>query len=69
MNTKVREQVRQVLEQRGMTQSELARRVGVKRMNLNRLLSERGSEIPRTWQKVLDELKLELVIQPRQDNG
>jgi len=64
MNADVRDAVKAVLEQRGLTQAELARRIGMERPNLHRLLSGRSGQVPEAWQKIFDELGLQLIAIP-----
>ena len=64
MNSEVREAVKAALGQKGMSQAELARRLGMERGNLNRLLQGKSGQVPEVWQKVLDELGLKLVAVP-----
>lgn len=64
MNADVRDAVKAALEQKGMTQAELARRIGMERPNLHRLLSGKSGQVPEAWQKILKELGLELTARP-----
>ena len=67
MTAAVREAVRMALEEKGMSQADLARELGMERANVNRLLQGASGKIPDTWQRVLDALGLELVaLQPDQ---
>ena len=69
MNTTVNERVRNTVKQqmlrRDLNQTTLAKRVSMSRVNLVRLLSGRSGQVPESWQKVLDELGLELVAVPK----
>lgn len=64
MNAEVRDAVKAALEEKGMTQAELARRVGMERPNLHRLLSGKSGQVPETWQKIFNELGLRLTVEP-----
>jgi len=65
MNEKVREAVRQTLKARNLTQAEAAQQIGLKQPDIARLLSGRAGKIPENWQKLLDELGLELIAVPK----
>lgn len=66
MNAEVREVVHAALERKGLTQAELARRIGMERANLHRLLSGKSGRVPEAWQKIFDELGLELTAKPKE---
>ena len=55
--------VKVVLRDRGMTQTELAKLTGIERPNITRLLSGAVGKTPDSWQKILDALGLEIVVQ------
>lgn len=61
VNDVIRATVRRTLDERGMTQTELATRLGVTPQALSRTLTERGKPAG-LWQSILDELGLELVV-------
>lgn len=65
MNLKVRETVKQQMRERNISQTMLADKVAMSRVNLVRLLSGRSGQVPEGWQKVLDELELELIAVPK----
>lgn len=65
MNEQVRQMVKVVLHERGMTQTQLAELTGIERPNITRLLSGSVGKTPDNWQKILDALGLEMVVQPR----
>lgn len=65
MNVEVREAVKTALERQGLSQAELARKVGMERGNVNRLISGKSGQVPEAWQKILDALELELVAIPK----
>lgn len=44
----------------GMSQNQLAKRLGIEPVNLSRMLNGRSGSVPKSWQRVLEELGLEL---------
>ena len=68
MNESVREAVKQAMKGRKLTQRELARAVDMEPPNISRLLSGASGRVPETWQKILDELGLELIAVPKRGN-
>jgi transcriptional regulator with XRE-family HTH domain len=69
MNSKIREEVRVALARRDMNQSELAEKIGVTRQYLSNYMAGKAGDVPRLWQRVFDELGLELVVQPKMKKG
>ncbi|MEM7735559.1 MAG: helix-turn-helix transcriptional regulator [Deinococcota bacterium] len=64
MNDVIRQQVRDELAKRDMNQSQLAAKIGVSRQYLSNVLRGVSGKTPSIWQQLLDELELELVVQP-----
>ena len=69
MHKSVRDAVREVMNERGLSQVRLARELDIDRVNLTRLLSGRVNGVTPTWQKILDSLGLELTVQKKGSNG
>ena len=69
MHKSVRDAVREVMNERGLSQVRLARELDIDRVNLTRLLSGRVNGVTPTWQKILDALGLELTVQKKGSNG
>ncbi len=65
VNEKVRNTVKQQMFKKNLSQTKLAEKLSMSRVNLTRLLSGRSGQVPESWQKVLDELGLELVAVPK----
>lgn len=65
MNDQVRQSVREVMQERGITQTALAEQLGVFRPNLNRVLNGQSGNIPKMWSDVLDVLELDVVAVKR----
>lgn len=65
MNDKIVQTVKAKMRNDGVTQEALAKRLGMERTNLVRLVNGHVGSIPRRWQEVLDELGLELVAVPK----
>ena len=70
MNEQVRDGVRKAIEQRGVSQREIADRLGIKPENLSRMLNGRVNGVSKLWRGLLETLDLELTAVPRAaDNG
>jgi transcriptional regulator with XRE-family HTH domain len=65
MNGTIRQTVKNHMRARDLTQRELARRTDMHETNLARLLAGRSGKINEGWQRVLDELGLELIAVPK----
>lgn len=65
VNESIRQAVKNRMRARDLTQRELARRTDMHETNLARLLAGRSGKINEGWQRVLDELGLELVAVPK----
>jgi transcriptional regulator with XRE-family HTH domain len=65
MNDAIRETVKNRMKSRELTQRELAKRTDMHETNLARLLAGRSGTINQSWQRVLEELNLELVAVPK----
>lgn len=61
MNEEVRAFVRSVMLEKDLSQGELARRTGLARPVVTRLLSGTVGKVPENWQRILDELGVELI--------
>ena len=48
-------------------QSEIAERIGVSRQHLSNVLNGRTANLPKVWEDLLDELGLEIVVQPKRE--
>lgn len=69
MNDTIRQAVKNRMRARDLTQRELARRTDMHETNLARLLAGRSGKINEGWQRVLDELGLELVAVPKEGDN
>ena len=67
MNEKIQQAVKAKMDTDGISQSALARQLGMERANLVRLTNGRAGDIPRRWQEILDALGLELIAVPKDD--
>ena len=67
MTEHIRDEVRVAMVRRHVTQGEVAERLGISRQHLSAMLSGRRSRLPDAWEKLLDELGLELVVQPKRE--
>lgn len=66
MNDEVRAKVRAVMQEQNLSQGQLAKKIGLERPAVTRLLSGRVGRLPDNWQRVLDALGLELTVQPKE---
>jgi len=66
MNQQIRETVKGVIRERGLTQQQLADEMGIARTHLNQMLSGKLGQVPPRWALLADALDLEIVIQPKQ---
>jgi transcriptional regulator with XRE-family HTH domain len=65
MNKTIREEIRVAMARRDINQSELASSIGVSRQYLSDYMGGKAGNVPRLWQKVFDELGLELIVKPK----
>ena len=65
MNEAVRKTVKETMKTKGISQGQLARDLSLERPAVTRLLSGTSGKVPDTWQKVLDALGLEIVVQEK----
>lgn len=69
MNEQVRELVKQTMAERAITQGELARKTGLVRPAVSKLLNGSVGRVPENWQRILDALDLELIAIPKRKEG
>jgi len=62
MNERIREAVRVELARRKSNQARLADEVGVSRQYISDLMSGRSGNVPGVWERIFDELGLELTV-------
>ena len=65
VNDRIREAVRVELARRASNQAELAKKVGVSKQYISDVMRARAGKVPTVWQRILDELDLELVVTPK----
>lgn len=65
MTDEIRQAVKIELVKKRMTQGELAERAGITPQHFSRMMQGSSSNVPESWQRVFDELGLELVVQPK----
>ena len=65
VNERIRQAVRIELAKRDSNQAKLAERIGVSRQQINNVMRARAGNVPSVWQRIFDELDLELVVQQR----
>ena len=66
VNAHIRQAVRIELARRDSTQAQLAEKVGVSRQYINNVMRARAGNVPAVWQRVFDELDLELVVRAKE---
>ncbi len=54
------------MQERGLTQQQLADEMGIARTHLNQMLSGKLGQVPPRWALLANTLGLEIVIQPKQ---
>lgn len=67
MNDHIRKEVRIAMIRAGVTQTELANKLGLSRQHLNHLLTGHRGKLPDAWGKLFDELGLELTVKPKHE--
>ena len=67
VNQRIREAVRVELARRDTNQAKLAERIGVSRQYVNNIMRARAGNVPTVWQRIFDELGLELVVRAKED--
>lgn len=66
MTDDIRTAVRVQLAMRDQKQIDLANSIGVSKQHLNSVLRGKTAKMPDVWEKIFDELGLEIVVQPKQ---
>lgn len=64
MNEQVRNAARHALKNQGLTQAEVAEKIGLKQPDIARLLNGKVGQVPENWQKLLDTLGLQIIAVP-----
>ena len=64
----IRAQLRAELARRQMTQTRLARELGMSRTHLSNMLHGQRGQLPPTWQRLLDHLELELTFRSKRQH-
>ena len=66
MTEQIREQVRAVMAERGISQEKAAEALKVEQPSISRMLRPEGvGKVPESWEKLLDFLGLELVVREK----
>ncbi|WP_175607322.1 helix-turn-helix transcriptional regulator [Deinococcus marmoris] len=63
MNQDVRQAVKTVIKEKGLTQEQVAEALGVNRVYVNRMLSGSTSKMPGRWSELLEYLDLRLTVE------
>jgi len=71
VNERIRQAVRIELARRDSNQAKLAKQVGVSPQYVSDVMRARAGNVPEVWQRIFDELGLELVVRlkDRRDPG
>jgi transcriptional regulator with XRE-family HTH domain len=64
-DSRIRKEIENAMRQKGMSQAELARRLGVKAQSIHPILKGARGKQPQSLLDILDALDLELTVQPR----
>lgn len=67
MNEKIRHTIKVELAKRSMTQTDLARALGISKQHVNRALTGDLGKVPPIWERILDQLELELTVTEKED--
>ena len=67
VNERIREAVRIELARRASNQARLAKKVGVSPQYISDVMRARAGNVPDVWQRIFDELGLDLVVVPKQE--
>jgi transcriptional regulator with XRE-family HTH domain len=65
VNERIRQAVRIELARRDSNQAKLAKQVGVSPQYISDVMRARAGNVPEVWQRIFDELDLELVARPK----
>ena len=60
VNREIGDAVKAALKEKGMTQAQLAKQLGMEPTNLSTLLAGRNSGVPKRWQEILEAVGLKL---------
>lgn len=66
MNTKIRQQIKETLAHKDLTQSALAKLSGVREDYVSKILRGERVSVPQEFEAILDALNLELKVQPKE---
>ena len=69
VNERIREAVRIELARRASNQAQLAEKVGVSPQYVSDVMRARAGNVPAVWQRIFDELELDLVVLPKRDKA
>lgn len=64
VNEAVRDAVRAAMKEQGLTQEQVAERIGVHRVHVSRMLTGEVGEISRPWKALLELVGLQVVPEP-----
>lgn len=65
-NARIKEAMRRRMAEQGVSQVELARRLGIKQPSVAGILSQGRAKVPQSLIDALDALDLELVVRPKE---
>jgi len=69
MTDSIREAVRIELARRDWNRTRLADQTGLSRQYVSELISGKAGNLSPAWERIFDELGLELVVQPKERQG
>jgi transcriptional regulator with XRE-family HTH domain len=65
MTDNIRKTIKKQMIDKGINQTELAKKVGKSRQQVNDVLNGRTGHLGETWQEIFDALDLEIVVKPK----
>lgn len=68
-NARIKDAMRQRMAEQGISQGELARRLGIKQPSVAGVLSHGRARVPQSLIDVLEALDLELTVVPKHSSG
>ncbi len=67
MNNRIRHTIKVELAKRSMTQTDLARALGISKQHVNRALTGDLGKVPPIWERILTELGLDLTVTEKEE--
>ena len=65
MNPYVRQAAKVLISKNGLTQTDIAQRIGSTKSNVSKALKGNLGQVPTVWQRINDEVNAEMVLLPK----